>query len=328
MPSPALKSQPSEMLPEWKIAKLEGAQYRKVGNHSAVKICHWCKNAITGGEPCYKEIFYAAHASKCLEMSPAITCNQRCLHCWRDTSIFSTGWVGPIDKPSEIIKGCIEERKKLLSGFKGNGKVSEETFNDAIKPDHAAISLTGEPCMYPRLDEMIEAYFKDFNFRTVYLVTSGTVPEMLKKVEARVLPTNLYISLEATNPEQYKKLCLPVIPNAWEKVQESLGIMRNMKTRTILRITCIKGLNMEKPEGFAEQIERAKPDFVEVKSYMFIGKSRLRLKKENMPEMKDILEFAKAIEENSSYKINDSVEESTLVLTVKKKLLRNDISHS
>ncbi len=301
------------MVADWKRKRLENAQYRVIGNHSAVKTCHWCKSKVTGKDGCYKETFYDVHAHKCLEMSPAITCNQRCLHCWRDTSVFSAGWVGPVDDPKEIIKGCIEARKELMMGFGGNDKVSREQFEDSLIPDHAAISLTGEPCMYPRLDEMVQSFFEDFNFRTVFLVTSGTVPESLKKMEKNVLPTNVYISLEATNPEQYKKLCIPVVENAWEKVNESLDILSQMNTRTLIRITAMKGMNMDNPKGFAEMIEKGRPKFVEVKSYMFIGKSRERMQIDNMASMDEVREFASEITDHCSYKVNDEIEASRIV---------------
>ena len=32
--------------------------YRLVGNHSAVKICAYCKKAIRGQDVCYKNTFY------------------------------------------------------------------------------------------------------------------------------------------------------------------------------------------------------------------------------------------------------------------------------
>ncbi len=244
-------------------------------------------------------------------MSPALTCNQRCLHCWRDTSIFSKGWSGPIDEPGSIIDGCIAERKKLLIGFRGNKKVDRELFEDALEPDHVAISLTGEPCMYPRLNELIDEFFAR-KFRSVYLVSSGTVPESLRSLNK--LPTNLYISLTAPNQEKYKELCLPVIGNAWEKVNESLELMRKMKTNTVLRLTLMRSLNMSKPGEFIPLIEKAKPKFVECKAYMFLGYSRQRLSEENMPEMSEIRAFAKAIEENSNYKILNERSDSRICL--------------
>ncbi|MEM0360717.1 MAG: 4-demethylwyosine synthase TYW1 [Candidatus Diapherotrites archaeon] len=302
------------MLEEWKIAKMQKAQYRVVGNHSAVKVCHWTKECLRGGKPCYKNTFYGISTAKCMEMTPALTCNQRCLHCWRDTSIFSKEWNAPIDEPDKIITGCIEARKKLLTGFKGNKKTDKKLLEQALEPKQVAISLTGEPCMYPRLPELIKRFFER-GFESVYLVTAGTVPEMLQKLD--VLPTNLYISLTASNPEMYKKLCIPVIDGAWEKVMKSLELMSKMKTTTVLRITLIKGWNMEKPEEFAPLVEKAKPKFVECKAYMRLGGSRERLKEENMPEMDDIRVFAKALAKATGYRVKDERADSRVVLLEK-----------
>ncbi|MBN1159983.1 MAG: 4-demethylwyosine synthase TYW1, partial [Candidatus Diapherotrites archaeon] len=85
------------------IEKLEKQQYRVVGNHSVVKICEWCKKSLRGEGVCYKQKFYGIKSHRCLQMSPALLCDQRCLFCWRDTSIFnSLGWIGAVDNPEEI----------------------------------------------------------------------------------------------------------------------------------------------------------------------------------------------------------------------------------
>jgi len=299
------------MVEEWKIARMKKAQFRVIGNHSAVKVCHWTKECLRGRSPCYKNTFYGISSARCMEMSPSLTCNQRCLHCWRDNSIFSREWEGPIDEPDDIITGCIEERKKLLRGFGGNEKTAPELFEQALEPTQVAISLTGEPCMYPRLPELIDRFFER-GLESVFLVTAGTVPEMLKKFNR--LPTNLYISLTASNPVMYKELCLPVIEGGWEKLNASLEIMRSLKTDTVLRLTLIKGLNMHNPQEFIPLIEKARPKYIEAKAYMFLGYSRKRLKGENMPEMADVKEFAEAIEENSSYKISNTRSDSRVLL--------------
>ncbi len=245
-------------------------------------------------------------------MTPALTCNQRCLHCWRDITIFSEPeWKGPVDEPKEIIKGCIEERKKLLIGFKGNKKVNSEVLERAMQPVHAAISLTGEPCLYPRIADLIEEFFS-FGFESVYLVTNGTVPEALESL--RKLPTNLYISLTASNPEMYKKLCNPLIKDGWLRLQKSLEIMSKMKTNTVIRITMINGLNTENPNEFIPHIEKARAKYVECKAYMHVGYSKDRLTEQHMPSMEKIREFAKVIEENSNYKIKDERTDSRIVL--------------
>ena len=77
------------MLTESQKERLYNQQYRLVGNHSVVKICFWTKECLRKGKVCYKQEFYGVNTANCLEMSPVITCNQRCLHCWRDTSVFS-----------------------------------------------------------------------------------------------------------------------------------------------------------------------------------------------------------------------------------------------
>lgn len=302
------------MIEDWKIEKMKKSQYRVVGNHSAVKICKWTKECLRGGPACYKNTFYGISTLGCLEMSPALTCNQRCLHCWRDTSLFSRRWSAPVDEPDDIITGCIVERKKLLMGFGGNEKTSRKSFEKALEPTQVAISLTGEPCMYPRLPELIDRFFER-GFESVFLVTSGTVPEMLLKLNR--LPTNLYISLTASNPEMYKNLCLPVIEGAWRKVNSSLEIMAGMKTRTVIRLTLIKGLNMSNPEEFIPLIEKARPEYVEAKAYMFLGYSRKRLKQENMPSMGEVRAFAEAIESGSGYSIVNERADSRIVLLKK-----------
>ena len=48
--------------------------YRLVGNHSAVKTCHWARKSLsTGGrENCYKQKFYGVPSHRCLQMTPSL----------------------------------------------------------------------------------------------------------------------------------------------------------------------------------------------------------------------------------------------------------------
>ncbi len=306
------------MLTELQKERLYKQQYRLVGNHSAVKICYWTKeNLRYKDKVCYKEHFYDVHCGNCLEMSPAIICNQRCLHCWRDTSVFSDSWKGLVEEPKEIIEGCIKARKQLLIGFKGLDSVDKEQFENFIIPDHAAISLTGEPTLYPKLPQLVDSFFDDFNFRTVFLVTNGTQPKMLKKfgTESKHFPTNIYLSLEAYDLESHEKLNNPVTKDTWEKVQESMNYLSTIKnkTRTILRITAIKGYNMDKAKEFIKFIELMQPTHIEVKGYSFLGYSRKRLKEENVPSWNEVKEFTKELENLTNYNITAEHEPSTVI---------------
>lgn len=298
-------------LPQFKRERLEKQQYRLVGNHSAVKICFWCKKSVKGVADCYKNDFYGIPSHQCLEMSPAITCNKRCKHCWRDTSVFSKGWVGPVDDPKFIVEECIKERYKLLTGFLGNPSNDAEKVREAWMPKHAAVSLTGEPMMYPKYSDLIKEFFRH-DFTTVFAVTSGTVPETIKAID--VYPTNIYLSVEAWDKELYKNLCIPVIPDAWEKFLQSADILKSVGTRTIMRITCMKGLNMDSPEKFAWLVKKMEPDVVECKAYAWMGYSKIRLKPENSPEYDEVDEFARILMDSSGYDLALSKKGSDIVM--------------
>ncbi len=296
---------------EFKNKRLEHQQYGLVGKHSAVKICYWCKKSIRGEADCFKKDFYGIPTHQCLEMSPAITCNKRCKHCWRDTSIFSKGWVGQVDDPKVIVEECIKARYKLLNGFPGNKKVNRDRIKEAFIPTHAAISLTGEPMMYPRFSELIKEFFKQ-SFKTVFVVTSGTVPEAIRSLE--VCPTNIYLSVEAWDKEMYNKLCSPVIPDAWERFLESAELLCSIKTRTVMKITCIKHMNMNAPEKFLHIVEKMNPDIIACKAYAWMGYSKYRLKKENTPNFEEVYEFSEKIAEASSYEISAFKKGSDIVI--------------
>ncbi|MFH1682785.1 MAG: 4-demethylwyosine synthase TYW1 [Candidatus Woesearchaeota archaeon] len=288
-------------------------QYGQVGKHAVCKVCSWTKRAIRGEGHCYKHYFYGISTGKCLEMSPILICNQRCKHCWRDQSLFAKE-MEDVDDPEEIIEGCIKARRQLLIGFKGNENVDQEKVEEFLIPKQAAISLTGEPCLYPKLPELIEKFYEK-SFDSVFLVTNGTVPEMVKRVvELNRPPTNIYLSVEAWDKDNYKEFCKPLEEGQWEKIQETMNILRESGQTTVLRITCVKGFNMDDSNKFKWVLEKMRPTHVECKGYMFVGYSRKRLQQENMPLHEEVKEFAERLAEISGYKLKGEQEESRVVL--------------
>ncbi len=287
--------------------------YRLVGDHSTVKICTYCRKAIKGQDVCYKNTFYGIKSWRCVQMSPTFFCDHRCVFCWRDIDYVWPKWQGPVDDPRFIVDECIKAHVELLQGFKGNSKVAANKLKEMEKPLHFAISLTGEPTMYPRLSEMID-YLKKKGI-TSFLVTNGTIPEMVEKLIARQ-PTQLYISVYGPNKEVYQKTANPIANDSWEKLQRSLSMMHKFK-RNVIRLTLVKGFNFVDPEGYAKLIEKYKPMFVEAKGYSFVGHSQERLEVRNMPYHHEIMEFAKKIEQNSSYKVIEQKKESKVALLVK-----------
>ncbi|MEZ5335643.1 MAG: radical SAM protein [Methanolobus sp.] len=174
-----------------------------------------------------------------------------------------------------------------------------------------AISLSGEPTLFPHLPELIEEFKKqDF---TTFVVSNGTVPEMMAKIN----PAQLYMSLDAPDRETYEKVCNPNSPKLWDNILKSLEFLRDKETRTVIRITLIKDVNMFNPEAYAELIKIAEPDYIEVKAYMHLGFSRKRLPREAMPSPEEVLEFSEELAHHLGYRVAGNVEVSRVVLLSK-----------
>ena len=53
-------------------------------NHTAAQTCGWTANALRGEGRCYKNTFYGIQSHRCIQMTPVVKCNERCVFCWRD----------------------------------------------------------------------------------------------------------------------------------------------------------------------------------------------------------------------------------------------------
>ena len=295
------------------VEKLESSGYRFVGshNHAAAKICHWTKQSILDKGVCYKEKFYGIESHRCLQMAPAVpNCQQKCEFCWRDLSYTQTQWDGEYDDPKTIIDEAIEAQNNLLCGFFGNDKANKEKLEESKTPTNAAISLAGEPMLYPEIDELI-AEFNRRNF-TTFVVSNGQCVDKLKNLENE--PYQLYLSLDAPTKKIYNDVCQPQISEGWDNLNQSLDTLASFNSRTCIRTTCVKGRNMTNPEKYAELIKKASPDFVEIKAYMCVGSSRHRLTPDNMPTFDEVKSFAQKIGENCGKKIVNESEVSRVVL--------------
>lgn len=295
------------------VEKLESSGYRFVGshNHAAAKICHWTKQSILDRGVCYKEKFYGIESHRCLQMAPAVpNCQQKCEFCWRDLSYTQTQWNGEYDDPKTIIDEAIEAQNNLLCGFFGNDKANKEKLEESKTPTNAAISLAGEPMLYPEIDELI-AEFNRRNF-TTFVVSNGQCVDKLKNLENE--PYQLYLSLDAPTKKIYDDVCQPQISEGWDNLNQSLDTLASFNSRTCIRTTCVKGRNMINPEKYGELIKKSNPDFVEIKAYMCVGSSRYRLTPDNMPTFDEVKSFAQKIGENCGKKIVNESEVSRVVL--------------
>jgi len=272
-------------------AELEKQQYRIVGNHSAVKICGWTKSMIKGEGGCYKLTFYGIMSNQCLQMTTSISCANRCTFCWRGYKApVSKDWKWSVDDPVKVVNESQAAHHKLLIGFKGSKNANKKIYEKSQTVKHVALSLTGEPIFYPKINEAID----EFNKQGVstFLVTNAQYPEQIRDLNP---VTQLYISVDAPTKDMLKDVDKPLFKDNWERLLQSLDYMAQKKQRTCIRLTMIKGINNKDYEKYAELINRGNTDFVEVKSYMFIGPSTQRLQRENMPLHEEIIVYTKEL---------------------------------
>ena len=305
---------------------LEKKQYRILGNHGAVEICTWTKRALRGEGVCYKEKFYGVDCHRCAQITPLVLCcDQNCIFCWRPMENMNVLDVSEndLDDPQKILDDVIPKRWNLINGMKGNEKVNPELAKDLKIPNHYAISLSGEPTLYPKLDEMVKLLRAKPEVRTIFIVTNGQNPEALEKLEKEnALPTQLYVSLTAPNEKIFREINRSVRPDGWERLNRSLELLGKLPTRTVIRLTVIKGINDsdEHFQDYANIIGKSQSTFVEVKSYMHIGYSQKRLEKKNMPTHEELKKFALSLEKVlPDYEYSDESEPSRIVLLKNRK---------
>jgi len=305
--------------------------YEPVGRHSAVQLCNWTKKSLKDEGVCFKEKFYGIKSHLCCQMTCSILCNNRCIHCWRDISNAQNKMVENPDEPKDIIDGAILAQQKLLTGFKIDpdsdkpqlSKANQEKLKEAQTPNQFALSLTGEPTLYPKMGELITEIRSRGG--TSFLVTNGLQPEVIQKlIDTNTLPTRLYVSVNTSNKEAYDKFHRSLKENAWEKMNETLELFKKIdKPRTcVFRMNLVRDLNMDDqyiPE-FAEMIKNSQPDFIEVKGYMSVGFARERMGYDKMPTHDEMLEFIAKLEkelEGTGYKLQNEHEASRAYVLAK-----------
>ncbi|MBM3247565.1 4-demethylwyosine synthase TYW1 [Candidatus Pacearchaeota archaeon] len=307
---------------------LKRQKYSVAGKHSAVQVCRWTKNSLTGKGECYKHKFYGIPSWRCCEISPAaVWCDNHCLHCWRAIEA-TQGKKMPsrnLDSPEVIVKECIKGRNLLMSGFGGHDTLDKKRYLESREPSHFAISLIGEPTLYPKIGELVELLRK--KGKTSFIVTNGLHPEVIKKLEKKKqLPTQLYVSLNSSNKPEFLEWHKSSLKDAWKKYNQTLDLMNKITKkgkRTILRMTIAKNKNTDAKHirEFSEIIKKANPLFIEVKSYMPLGYARARLGYEYMLTSKETRDFAKALakELGKEYTIIGEHYPSRICLVGKKK---------
>ncbi|NOZ89456.1 MAG: 4-demethylwyosine synthase TYW1 [Crenarchaeota archaeon] len=299
----------------YKILERQG--YIIIGRHSVYKKCHWTHAAIVERRFCYKCTFYGIESHRDIQMSPsALWCWNACLHCWRlrptDTMKWDDTKIPWVDDPDLIVEGSIEAHREALMGYRGHPRADKKLLEEAMNPVHAAISLTGEPTLYPRLGELIEEYHR--RGITTFLVTRGVRPDVLANLEEE--PSQLYISIEAWDKKSYEYFDKPLVPRAWELTMKTLEMLPSFSSPTVIRFTIVRSFNMHEQalKAWAKMVEIAQPTYIEFKSYMHVGAARQRLKSSDMVKHLELLRFAKKFADMTGYELLSQQVESRVVL--------------
>jgi tRNA wybutosine-synthesizing protein 1 len=258
-----------EMTTPSQAAALKKEGYRLIGTHSAVKLCRWTKHQLRGRGGCYKHTFYGITSYQCMEATPSLACANKCVFCWRHhKNPVGKEWKWKTDDPYMIIEEAVQQHIAMIKETKGIPGIMMDRWNDAHTVRHCALSLVGEPIMYPRIDELLgELHRRKIS---TFLVTNGQHPQKIASIRPI---TQLYVSVDAPTPETLIAIDRPLFQDAWERLQMSLSMLKDKGQRTVARLTVVKGWNSDEIEGYAKLIALGYVSLVEVKGVTFCGKS-------------------------------------------------------
>jgi tRNA wybutosine-synthesizing protein 1 len=284
--------EPREMVTSSQAAALKKEGYKLIGTHSAVKLCRWTKHQLRGRGGCYKHTFYGITSYQCMEATPSLACANKCVFCWRHhKNPVGKEWKWKTDDPHYIVDEAVKTHVQMIKETKGIPGVNTERWKEAHTVRHCALSLVGEPIMYPRINELLT----DLHHRQIstFLVTNGQHP---KAIDSLIPVTQLYVSVDAPTPESLVAIDRPLFFDAWDRLKQSLELLKDKGQRTVARLTVVKGWNSDEVEGYAKLIALGQVSLIEVKGVTFCGKSDAsNLNMSNTPWHHEVVDLVKTL---------------------------------
>lgn len=291
--SSAMKSSvPKEMVTPKQAKALKKEGYKLIGTHSAVKLCRWTKHQLRGRGGCYKHTHYGITSYQCMEATPSLACANKCVFCWRHhKNPVGREWRWKTDDPTMIVEEAVNMHVDMIKETRGIPGIQMDRWAEAHKVRHCALSLVGEPIMYPRINELLyELHEREIS---TFLVTNGQHPQAINDL---VPITQLYVSVDASTPESLEAIDRPLFRDAWDRLKQSLSCLKRKGQRTVARLTVVKGWNSEEIGGYARLIALGHCSLVEVKGVTFCGKSDAsNLNMTNTPWHHEVVEFTKIL---------------------------------
>ena len=100
-----------------------------------------------------------------------------------------------------IVAEAVRLHVAMINECKGVPGVLEERWREAHTVRHCALSLVGEPIMYPRINELIgELHARKISS---FLVTNAQFPEAIRTLRP---VTQLYVSVDAPNKDDLEEV--------------------------------------------------------------------------------------------------------------------------
>ncbi|KAG5512034.1 hypothetical protein GH5_07988 [Leishmania sp. Ghana 2012 LV757] len=272
---------------------LEKQGYRLVGSHSGVKLCRWTKSMLRGRGGCYKHTFYNINSSQCMEMTPSLACANKCIFCWRHhTNPVSRHFRWKQDPPELLIAQGMAGHYQMIKQMRGVPGVTPERLAAAMQIRHCALSLVGEPIMYPQINRFCALLHQQHI--SSFMVTNAQFPEQLRDLQPVV---QLYLSIDAPTPEELKRIDRPLFEDYWDRCLSCVKELAKKRQRTVFRLTLVKQYNTDNVKAYADLVEMGQPDFIEVKGVTYCGtspSSTLNMK-DNVPRHDQVMGFCKAL---------------------------------
>jgi tRNA wybutosine-synthesizing protein 1 len=234
-----------------------------------------------------------------------------------------------VDEATGLVHAAIEAHRGMIKEARGIQGAIPERVAEGMDVKHCALSLVGEPIMYPQ----INAFVAELHRRRIssYLVTNAQFPDALR---ALCPVTQLYLSIDAPTREQLQvraprphawrsagatahrraepsraplsrrsarrrpqAVDRPVFADFWERFLECIRILSERKERTVFRLTLVNEWNVSQIDAYADLVQLGQPDFVEIKGVTYCGKSDASpLTIKNCPFHEDVRKYAKDLE--------------------------------
>lgn len=263
-----------------------------------------------------------------MEATPSLACANKCVFCWRHHSNpVGTSWKWATDEPAVILDGALAAHGAMIRQMRGVPGVTPGRLQEGLAPRHCALSLVGEPIMYPHINALVgmlharristflvsrERGGRGGGGRSRLVPTLPLSPCALTPrpptpqvtnaqfpdaIAALAPVTQLYVSVDAATPATLKAVDRPLFSDYWERFTRSLALLRTKRQRTVYRLTLVAGWNITDAGGYAALVALGEPDLIEIKgvTYCGAGAGKDALTMANVPRHADVVAFAESL---------------------------------